>query len=95
MPIIRVKISSQTAHFFDLIFTFGLGVLSVYLAILAPLITRSDAVWLVLAAIIHFYFFRKIYKYEMTLWGWSLPAIIWCIPAIYSGWMIYQHLLKN
>ena len=93
MPIIRFRISNQTAHFLELIFTLGLGILSVYIAFFAASATLQESVLLILASIVHFYFFRKVYRFEVTLWGWSLPSIIWALPSFYSIWMVIKYLL--
>lgn len=88
MPIIRVRISNQTAHFLELVFTLGLGIISLYLAFFGVLVTLKESILLIASSIAHFYFFRKVSRYEVTLWGWSLPSIIWAIPAFYSIWMV-------
>jgi hypothetical protein len=92
MPI-RVRVSNQTAHFLDIVFTLGLGIVSLYIAIFVPSATRQESVFLVLASIVHFYFFKKAYQNEVNLWGWSFPSIIWAVPAFYSLWMIIKYLL--
>ncbi|MBE0681705.1 MAG: hypothetical protein IH589_07295 [Anaerolineales bacterium] len=92
MPI-KVSVSNQTAHFLDMVFTLGLGIVSLYISIFVASATRQESVFLVLASIVHFYFFKKAFQNEVNLWSWSLPTIIWAIPAYYSIWMIIKYLL--
>jgi hypothetical protein len=87
------RISKRTAHFLEIVFTLGLGLISLFLAFFGSLVTLKESILLILASIVHFYFLIKVYRNEITLWGWSLSSLIWAFPVFYSMCMIVKYLL--
>lgn len=90
MPL-KIRVSHKTANFLNLLAVLILGCASLYIAFFAPTTTRQESVLLALASIVHFYVFWKVLHYEIDLSRWSLPLIVWAVPAIYSFWMMVIH----
>jgi hypothetical protein len=77
----------------EVVLTGGLGATSAYLALFGKSITSTEAALLMLAAVVHFYFFIKVIRNEVVLYGWSLQSTLWGIPGLYSAWMIFREWL--
>ena len=92
MPL-KIRVSNRTAHLLGIALTLGLGITSLYIAFFVSTATKQETMFLIVASIGHFYFFKKTSNYEVDLWGWSLSTIIWAVPTYYSIWMIIKYLL--